>query len=361
MGQRSAAAEGTLRAVNEVKVMLVGRGGAGKTSLRRFFMGEPHDKTEKETVGISLDGFRLKCAQGEITVRLWDFAGQEITHALHQFFLTEGCIYVLVLDPRSNTEMQDAEYWLNLLKRYAAGSPVLLALNRQDARHGGYDVDRRVLQERFPFIRSFTPTNCEKREGCEQLFDSLRFAVESLKDSEPPHLKVPQTWLKVMEDCGGGVPEKPRAAGNKLLRWLGLAGHAVPTSTARQHLTLAEFRKICARRGETDPSKQESLARLLHKLGAVLHFVDDARLRDTAVLNPHWVTDAVYRLLRFKDRPESDGTLSLAEALQALPRETEPTARFFLRLMERFEMCFPLDEEENGKPATRWLIPGALG
>ena len=34
-------------------------------------------------------------------MRLWDFAGQEITHALHHFFLTEGCIYVLVLDPRS--------------------------------------------------------------------------------------------------------------------------------------------------------------------------------------------------------------------------------------------------------------------
>jgi internalin A len=73
-------------------------------------MGEPHDKEEQETQGIALDTFRLCCAQGEMTVRLWDFAGQEITHALHQFFLTEGCVYVLVLDPRSNTEMQDAEY-----------------------------------------------------------------------------------------------------------------------------------------------------------------------------------------------------------------------------------------------------------
>jgi hypothetical protein len=27
----------------------------------------------------------------------------------------------------------------------------------------------------------------------------------------------------------------------------------------------------------------------------VLHFVDEPRLRDTSVLNPHWVTDGVYR------------------------------------------------------------------
>ncbi len=57
------------------------------------------------------------------------------------------------------------------------------------------------------------------------------------------------------------------------------------------------------------------MAWLLHKLGAVLHFVDEPRLRNTAVLNPHWVTDGVYRLLRFKDRPGSDGTLILVEVL----------------------------------------------
>src|SRR5439155_650963 len=197
------AATEKLRAVNEIKVMLVGRGGAGKTSLRRFFMGEPHEKKEPETRGIALDSFRLGCAQGEMTVRLWDFAGQEITHALHQFFLTEGCVYVLVLDPRSNTEMQDAEYWLGLLKRYAGGAPVLVTLNRQDARQGGYDVDRRMLLERFPFVQSFTPTNCEKREGCAELKQRLCDAVESLTDTEPPKRKVPETWLRGMEDCGG--------------------------------------------------------------------------------------------------------------------------------------------------------------
>ncbi|MEO8117914.1 MAG: COR domain-containing protein, partial [Rhodoferax sp.] len=334
--QREGAAQGTLRAVNEVKVMLVGRGGAGKTSLRRFFMGQEHAPKEPETPGIALDSFPLPCVKGNMTVRLWDFAGQEITHALHQFFLTEGCIYVLVLDPRSNTEMQDAEYWLGLLQRYAGGAPVLLALNRQDACQGGYDVDRRMLQERFPFIKGFTPTNCEKREGCDELLQRLRIAIEALKDTEPPHLMVPQGWLQVMADCESQAP-------------------------GRQHLTLDQFRSICVQRGESTPAMQESLARLLHKLGTVLHFVDEPRLRDTTVLSPHWVTDGVYRLLRCNERPGSDGMLTLAEAMQALPGETEKTARFFLRLMERFEMCFPLDEEEDGKPPSYWLIPGALG
>jgi len=336
--QRQAAAAGTLRAVNEIKIMLVGRGGAGKTSLRRFFTGKDHNTDEQETPGIALDSFQLSSTQKAITVRLWDFAGQEITHALHQFFLTEGCVYILVLDPRSNTEMRDAEYWLGLLKRYGGGAPVLVALNRQDARPGGYDVDRRLLQERFPFIHSFTFTNCEKRDTCDALWPRLSEAVGLLKDTEPPKLQVPASWLAVMNDCDG-------------------AAHA-----QIQHLTLDEFRGICIRHGVTEPANQESLARLLHKLGAVLHFVDEPRLRDTTVLNPHWVTDGVYRLLRFKDKPGSDGTLTLEDGLQALPKETPETLRFFLRLMERFEMCFVLNENEadGDELAVKWLIPGAL-
>ncbi len=341
--RQKAAKSGELRPVQEVKVMLVGRGGAGKTSLRRFFLGQPHNPGETETPGIALDAFKLTCQQSEVKVRLWDFAGQEITHALHQFFLTEGCIYLLVLDPRSNTEMLDAEYWLRLLKQYAGKSPVLLALNRQDARQGGYDVDRSRLREQFPCIHSFTRTNCSNREGCEELKAHLQAAVASLGKTEPPHLKVPLTWLNVMQECAGMSSETP-----------------LREQARRQYMTLEEFREICARHGEPDEQKQESLARLLHGLGVVLHFVDEERLRDTSVLDPHWVTDGVYRLLRFKDRPDSDGILTLEDALEALPGETERKARFLLHLMERFEMCFPLEKEGNTAPQGKWLIPGAL-
>ena len=240
-----------------------------------------------------------------------------------------------MLDPRSDTEMQDAEYWLGLLHRYSKDAPVLVALNRQDARRDGYDVDRRALKERFPSLHSFTPTNCDQRVGCDDLKQRLQEAIQSLPKTELPQLQVPQTWLDVMHAC------------------------AKKSEAKCQHLTLQQFQEICAQQGEKEPEQQEFLARLLHKLGAVLHFVDEPRLRDTAVLDPHWVTDGVYRLMRYKDGPGSDGTLTLAEALKALPGETEQDARYFLRLMERFEMCFPLDEEDAKLP-TKWLIPGAL-
>src|ERR1019366_2772350 len=277
--------------LSEIKVMLVGDGGAGKTSLRRFFSGQPHSVDEEETRGIALDTFVLRCDSADITVRLWDFAGQEITHALHQFFLSAGCAYLVPVEPRSDNEQSDAENWLKLIKRYGNGAPALVVLNKQDTRlPGGYDVDRNLLRERFPFIRDFQPTICGKvREGCDELREKLRAVVSSMPEAR---LSVSESWIQVKDKCF----EKRRGG------------------EERQYLSLTEFRALCANHGESDPAKQESLARILHQLGAVLHFVDEPRLRDTTVLNPHWVTDGAYRLLRCKDEPKSRGILTLQEA-----------------------------------------------
>jgi internalin A len=61
---------------------------------------------------------------------VWDFAGQEITHATHQFFLTERSVYLLVLDARSDTQDWDAEYWLRLISAFGKDSFVINAPNK---------------------------------------------------------------------------------------------------------------------------------------------------------------------------------------------------------------------------------------
>lgn len=335
--------------IREVKVMLVGAGGAGKTSLSRYLTGQKHRPNEPETPGIALQSFELPTKNGPVQVRLWDFAGQEITHALHKFFLTEGAIYILLVEPRSDREMEDARHWLDMLKSCADDSPVLIALNKQDLRKpAGYDIDRFSLQEDYPFIHSFTPTSCgsNPQTGCDELKEKLVEAIESIDQNEPPHLKVSNSWFQVMERCQQEGLKNPR-------------------------MQFEEFRRICSDIGEPDSTKQEIIARVIGKLGIILHFADEPMLRDTAVLNPHWVTDGVYRLMRCKDIPESDGILTLSDAIETLRQRgkiypiTDATAeaRYLLRLMERFEMCFKIDHGSELKCPTikeSWLVPGAL-
>jgi hypothetical protein len=74
---------GEQQALNEVKVLLVGDGAAGKTSLVKQLLGKTFDKNETQTHGIEINPWNVTADKTLIKIRLWDFGGQEIMHATH--------------------------------------------------------------------------------------------------------------------------------------------------------------------------------------------------------------------------------------------------------------------------------------
>ena len=82
--------------LNEAKLILVGYGAVGKTSLVNRLVHQTFDAGETKTEGIQITDWPL-CLKGNEDVKLnvWDFGGQEIMHSTHQFFLTERSLYLL--------------------------------------------------------------------------------------------------------------------------------------------------------------------------------------------------------------------------------------------------------------------------
>lgn len=50
-----------------------------------------------------------------MTARVWDFGGQHVLHAMHEFFLTARSLYLLVLGEREDMAERDAAYWLTAI------------------------------------------------------------------------------------------------------------------------------------------------------------------------------------------------------------------------------------------------------
>ena len=44
---------------------------------------------ESKTQGINITDWSVRSSYGDVRLNIWDFGGQEIMHATHQFFLTE--------------------------------------------------------------------------------------------------------------------------------------------------------------------------------------------------------------------------------------------------------------------------------
>jgi internalin A len=314
------------RPLNEAKLILVGRGGVGKTSVVNRLIHKTF-KDEKKTEGIRITEWPLVVGRKKDSVRLnvWDFGGQEIMHATHQFFLTERSLYLLVLSGREGVADADAEYWLKLIQSFGDKSPVIVVLNK--IKEHPFDVNRSALQQKYPFIREFIKTDCKVGTGVTE----LRRAVEHETD-QLEHLRdaFPAAWFSI----------KDKLAGMK-----------------RNYLSFDEYRKECARLGEEDPKAQESLAFYLHSLGIALNYKDDPRLKDTHVLNPHWVTNGIYKILNANRLEKQKGEIKLRDLPDILDKRKYPKEMhgFLLELMKKFELCFDIPGKE-----AEYLIPELL-
>lgn len=82
-------------ALYESKLVLVGEGDVGKTSLVEAMKGEPFREGRPTTHGIEISQLDLPHPHLEETVRLnaWDFGGQPVYRVKHQFFFSRRSIF----------------------------------------------------------------------------------------------------------------------------------------------------------------------------------------------------------------------------------------------------------------------------
>lgn len=110
------------------KLMLVGLGGAGKTSLVSA-LTENNQLKCKEMVEntIVTDGISIKKWNVQsIEYSIWDFAGQTVYYNTHQFFLSNRAVYLLVWNVRLGHEHAGLEFWLSSIECHAPKAPIFI-------------------------------------------------------------------------------------------------------------------------------------------------------------------------------------------------------------------------------------------
>ena len=158
------------------KVLLVGESGAGKTGLsKRLALNdwEPSDST----VGAWATQWKLDVDSSDGVEReiwLWDFGGQADQRLIHQLYMDETALAVLVFDGQKEDLFDTLGQWDRDLTR-ATGKPFakLLVAGRVDA--GGLRVSRSQV-EAFARERGYTQfleTSAKQNICCEELKQSI--------------------------------------------------------------------------------------------------------------------------------------------------------------------------------------------
>ncbi len=317
----------------EAKVLILGDGGAGKTTLlRRLYQTDlPMPAEEESTKGIDIHRHTFtNAAERPFHLNVWDFGGQQIYHATHQFFLTKRSLYILVDDTRNSSQaVQDDgfKYWLELIEALSEGSPVLIFQNEKAGR--SKSIDTAGIKGRFANVKDIFRGNLELPEAAEKLAEAIRHHVQQL-----PHVgeAVPARWLEIRAELAERKQQDP-------------------------YISRKDYFQIYGRHLELDETKALQLSRYLHDLGVFLHFQDDPLLARLVILKNDWATEAVFNVLDDEPTKAHSGYFTRADCQRIWAHSTYGDLHpELLALMEKFELCYKLADQ----PTETWLATQLL-
>lgn len=317
----------------EAKLLIVGEGGAGKTSLlRRLYQTDKGLPEETETTkGIDIHRHEFKLDNGRVfRLNVWDFGGQEIYHATHQFFLTKRSLYLLLDDTRKdNKTVQDEgfKYWLEIVDQLSDHSPILIFQNEKGDR--SKTIDLAGIKGRFDNVMDCYKGNLEKADAADSLRDALEFYARQL-----PHIgeELPARWVLIRAEIETLAEKKP-------------------------YITQQDYFDLYSKYLAFDREKALYLSRYFHDLGVFLHFQDDLLLAKTVILQNTWATEAVFKMLDNEITKSALGRFTLQDC-QRVWRDSQYADMHpdLLALMQKFELCYRLPDVG----VATWLAPQLL-
>ena len=118
----------------DIKVILVGESGTGKTSLISISMGMKFQEgMEISTSAASFVTKTIKLGDKSYSLNLWDTIGQEKFRSLTKIFIKDSKIVIFVYDITNKKSFEELEYWYKTIKDVLGDSAVLgIAGNKND-------------------------------------------------------------------------------------------------------------------------------------------------------------------------------------------------------------------------------------
>ncbi|MFF7544256.1 COR domain-containing protein [Streptomyces canus] len=301
------------------KVLVVGQGRAGKTSLLRRLRGESHDPHEDSTHGLNVSRLSLphpsQPGGAETTLMMdlstWDFGGQDIYHATHQFFLTDRSLFLLLWDAQVGWEESKLYYWLDLIKARAPRAPVILVATHLGPRPP--DLPLAAINSAYPGMIAASLAVDNAAATDDQIAEVRKSIAEEAAQLPLMGARWPRRWLNAAE----AVRSRPE-----------------------KHVSPDEMRGFMAEEGVTQPSQQRALSTALHSLGDILYYPDDEELGELVILHPQWLTAYISRVLD-DEQVRAEGGIFTPTRRRELWHDLNPIMRqHFVGMMERFDLSY---------------------
>jgi GTPase SAR1 family protein len=315
----------------EVKVILLGNGRCGKSSLARALEGGKFDPHEPSTHGVRLGMTSMKVLlqgaeeEDSVLVNIWDFAGQSLYHSTHRLFFQSRAVFVIcgtdhglgsdnetderedqTCDPEDRLR-KEVRYWLSQVEsvpglRSGERPPVIFVRTKSD-RDGEPEGDGgatywQTISDAVkgrPLVESFS---AKTGVGLDDLKEILREQIGKVLGSRHRQL-LPKSVKKLKDKLRELISKNEtefraseRAKRKASPPFPTLPYFQDPSAGLGEAAAVESFEALAIRFCPGYPL--ERVTQLLHDGGFFYYSAE--RLRDRVILDQRWALDGIYAL-----------------------------------------------------------------
>lgn len=327
--------------VYAARILLLGPGGAGKSSLANRLKGHDPEHAKGMTIGVDylrhqplhLHEIFLDFDLNDLDLFLWDFGGQTIFHGLHSAFLHENCVYVLVVDSRHE---QAPDEWLYQIRHLAGSRAKVLLVTNWYERCETHQNKIRLLRE-FPDL----------------LTDDSFFYFSCIDKDAPNFKRFVQSLVKVSLDSQKMVLKETLDVQREL-------------DTQYQNTVFvheSSLKKLI----KTTTQRNDTADRTINQLNQLGFLVRVVKQKNRYCLKPSWAVDNAYQLLYADALRTAGGVADMAMLEQALEgKEDAEHVEYLVEFLNERALCCTLDDGRYFFPdaaprqrtTNRWQITG---
>jgi small GTP-binding protein len=319
--------------INEAKVVLVGNGDHGKTTLR-LWLTDNQFVTRPSTRGGEVGELSVQANNLDKTrsgrIKIWDFGGQDQYRAAQRSLFSSDALFILVCKARSGVDEGGIPEWLQLIAHVNKRARVLLVFTHMD------QVDVAPTLEYLPErLKALVPPEnvfeldaTHANGGIEKI--KMRILSEALKmDSFLHRWPIPEITVRRQLEASSR------------------------TTVGRQVMRISEFREVCTK-NRVESDRVAGVARSISN-------IDVGPDPEIVVLDPEWLLKAISYILDDRSVRERNGVLRLSDLDRIWLNHTRATSQKPLKYEREFwkpllailayqGLAYNLNNDE-------WLIP----
>lgn len=177
------------------KIILLGDGEVGKTSLVRRFVVDKFDDKYIVTIGSKITAKELQIKRGSeviyLRLQIWDILGQKgYTELHHSSFKGTDGVFMVADITRKETLNSLKTYWIPKVQNIVGTVPFIILANKSDLIKNAEIEEKELRKFALEYKVPFYLTSAKNGENVKRAFYTIGKKVLKFKGAEPPKSSV---------------------------------------------------------------------------------------------------------------------------------------------------------------------------